>query len=178
MTRRQRLCVRDGSSSRSFTRHCSSLRASVPGGRRFFAPRQDLSAGLASPPPATVRDPEYQGHGKKKSTGDLHGYTYPSSLALVPTGSRGGSNNSKTLRNDHGSVSKKSGQAVVQGRHGANCSCLAWASSLLGRNLSLLTLLSSYFSETSGGSMLAEHSRFWILNQTHYLNESKLPLRV
>ena len=84
----------------------------------------------------------------------------------------GGSNNSKTLRNGRGSISKKSGQAVVQGRHGANCSCLAWASSLLGRNLSLLTLLSSYFSETSGGSMLAEHSRFWILNQTHYLNES------
>ena len=94
---------------------------------------------------------------------ELSTYVYPH---------EGGSNNSKTLRNDHGSISKKSGQAVVQGRHGANCSCLAWASSLLGRNLSLLTLLSSYFSETSGGSMLAEHSRFWILNQTHYLNES------
>jgi hypothetical protein len=83
----------------------------------------------------------------------------------------GGCKNSKTLRNDCGSISMKSRLAVVQGWHGANCSCLAWASSLVANKrgffnqLFLLTLLSSYFSETSSGSMLVEHSerfRFWI----------------
>lgn len=44
-------------------------------------------------------------------------------------------------------------KAVVQGRHGANCGA-------------------SYFSETSGGSMLVAHSRFQILNWTYYLNKA------